>query len=157
MFDINQKQLSAKDILNTLPHRYPFLLVDKVTDIKRGDAKGLGDEITAIKNITFNEPFFQGHFPDFPIMPGVLVIEAMAQACGLMAYRPHPGGEGKKWNFFILGIDGARFRKPVVPGDTLEIKGKCIKIKSVFYTFACQVYCDGELKAEAEIFAQMMP
>ncbi len=155
MFDINQKQLNPTEILNTLPHRYPFLLVDKVLDIKRGDAKGLGDEIVVRKNVTFNEPFFQGHFPGMPIMPGVLVIEAMAQASALMAYRPHP--KGGKWSFFILGIDGARFRKPVVPGDVLELKCKCIKIKSVFFTFDCKVYCDGELKAEAEIFAQMAP
>ena len=156
MFDINQKQLSFKDVFNVLPHRFPFLLVDKVLDMKRsGDVKGLNDEIVAQKNVTFNEPYFQGHFPEMPIMPGVLVIEAMAQASALMAYRPHP--KGGKWNFFILGVDGARFRKPIVPGDVLELKCKCIKIKSSFYTFDCQVYCDGELKAEAEIFAQMMP
>ncbi|MES2768709.1 MAG: 3-hydroxyacyl-ACP dehydratase FabZ [Bdellovibrionota bacterium] len=157
MFDINKKQLSYKDVFNTLPHRFPFLLVDKVLDLKRGDARGLGDEIVAQKNVTFNEPYFQGHFPEMPIMPGVLVIESMAQACGMMAYRPHPSGTAEKWKFFILGIDGARFRKPIVPGDVLELKCKCIKVKSVFYTFDCKVYCDGELKAEAEIFAQMMP
>lgn len=155
MHDLNQKQLGPKEILAALPHRYPFLLVDKVLDVKRGSENGLGDEIVARKNVTFNEPFFQGHFPDFPIMPGVLVIEAMAQTCGMMAYRPHPSG--KKWSFFILGIDGARFRKPIGPGDVLEIKCKCVKVKSVFYTFDCKVYCDGELKAEAEIFAQMSP
>ena len=90
-----------------------------------------------------------------PIMPGVLVIEAMAQACGLMAYRPHPSGG--KWNFFILGINDARFRKQVIPGDVLELKCKLIKAKGVFYTFQCTAHSDGELKADAEIFAQMMP
>lgn len=155
MIDLNQKQLNIKDILNLLPHRYPFLLVDKVIDITRGDIKGVGDEILAIKNVTVNEPFFEGHFPDAPIMPGVLVIEAMAQACGLMAYRPHP--DGGKWKFFILGINEARFRKQVVPGDVLELKCKLIKAKGVFYTFQCTAHSDGELKANAEIFAQMMP
>lgn len=155
MFDINAKKLNYKDVFNTLPHRFPFLLVDKVLDIKRGEKNGLNDEIVAQKNVTFNEPFFQGHFPENPIMPGVLAIEAMAQASAMMAYRPHPT-QGK-WNFFILGVDGARFRKPIVPGDVLELKCKCIKIKGVFYTFACEVFCDGERKAEAEIFAQMMP
>lgn len=155
MFDINQKQLSYMDIFHTLPHRFPFLLVDKVLDLKRGDKKGLGDEVVAQKNVTFNEPYFQGHFPENPIMPGVIVIEAMAQTSAMMAYRPHPKGE--KWKFFILGIDKARFRKPIVPGDVLHIKCKTTKIKGVFYTFDCGVHCDGELKAEAEIFAQMSP
>jgi 3-hydroxyacyl-[acyl-carrier-protein] dehydratase len=155
MIDLNQKQLSYKDVFSMLPHRFPFLLVDKVLDIKRGNERGLGDEIVAQKNVTFNEPFFTGHFPESPIMPGVLVVESMAQASALMAYRPHP--EGKKWSFLMLGVDGARFRRPVVPGDVLELRCKCTKIKSVFYTFECEVYCDGELKAEATILAQMMP
>lgn len=155
MFDINQKQLSYMEVFQTLPHRFPFLLVDKVLSIKRGDAKGIGDEVVAQKNVTFNEPFFQGHFPENPIMPGVLIIEAMAQACALAAYRPHP--KGQKWKFFILGVDKARFRKPVVPGDVLELRGKIVKVKSTFYTFQAEVYCDGEMKAEAELFAQMSP
>lgn len=155
MFDINQKQLSYMDVFNILPHRFPFLLVDKVLDIKRGDPKGLGDEIVVRKNVTFNEPFFSGHFPENPIMPGVLVIEAMAQASALMAYRPHP--KGGKWSFFILGVDKARFRKPVVPGDVLELRAKLVRIKGTFYTFECEVHCDGERKAEAQILAQMSP
>jgi 3-hydroxyacyl-[acyl-carrier-protein] dehydratase len=155
VIDLNQQQFSIKDILNLLPHRYPFLLVDKVISIHRGDEKNIGAEIMAIKNVTINEPFFQGHFPEMPIMPGVLVIEAMAQACGLLAYRPHPSG--KKWNFFILGVNEARFRKQVIPGDVLELKCKLLKAKGVFYTFQCTAHSDGELKADAEIFAQMSP
>lgn len=148
--------MSSKEILNILPHRYPFLLVDKVMDIKKvGGESRVGDQIVAIKNITFNEPQFQGHFPEFPIMPGVLVIECMAQVCGLLAFKPHPSGG--KWTFFILGIDKARFRKPIVPGDTLEIHAKVLKDKGAFVTFECQALAGGELKAEAEIFAQMSP
>lgn len=150
--------MNYKEILNNLPHRYPFLLVDKVIEIKRSsdDPKNIvGDEIIAVKNVTFNEPQFMGHFPENPIMPGVLIVEAMAQATGLCAYRPHP--TGGKWNFFMLGIDKARFRKPVVPGDTLTLKCKCIKQKGGFLTFECKGYVDDELKAEAEVFAQMSP
>lgn len=156
MFELNKKQYNHKEVLDLLPHRYPFLLVDKVLDITRsGDPKGLGDEIIVQKNVTINEPFFPGHFPEYPIMPGVLVIEAMAQASAISAYRPHP--TGGKWNFFMIGIDEARFRKQVVPGDVLEIHSKAVKIKGSFYTFDCKVMCDGELKAEAQIFSQMMP
>lgn len=150
--------MNYKEILKTLPHRYPFLLVDRVVEIKRvnQDPKSIvGDEIVAIKNVTFNEPHFQGHFPDDPIMPGVLITEAMAQASALVANKPHP--TGGRWNFYMLGIDKARFRKPVVPGETLELKCKCIKQKSGFMTFECQAWVDKELKAEAEIFAQMVP
>lgn len=143
-----------KDILQMLPHRYPFLLIDNVLSIKRsGNESGVGDEIYARKNVTFNEPFFQGHFPEMPIMPGVLVIEAMAQAAGLCIYRPHAKGE--KWKYFIAGVDKTRFRKPIVPGDVLDIKCKCLKTKSGFYSFQCQAFAGDELKAEAEILAQM--
>src|SRR5690349_19715614 len=99
-----QAKMSTIDIMGILPHRYPFLLVDQVIDIQKTD--GIS-EITAIKAVTVNEPFFPGHFPDQPIMPGVLIIEALAQACGLLAFKPHPSGQ--KWKFYILGIDGARF------------------------------------------------
>jgi 3-hydroxyacyl-[acyl-carrier-protein] dehydratase len=143
-----------KDIYKILPHRFPFLLVDKVVSITRsGEANGVGDEIHAQKNVTFNEPFFTGHFPDMPIMPGVLIIEALAQAAGLCVHKPHPKGE--KWNYFMLGVDNARFRKPVFPGEVLDLKCKLVKIRSNFFSFHCKAYANGELKAEADILAQM--
>ncbi len=147
----------VQEILKVLPHRFPFLLVDRVLSLNRKGGAGsrVGDEITVLKNITFNEPQFQGHFPDFPIMPGVLVVEAMAQSCGLLGFREHP--TGGKWNFFILGIDKARFRKQIIPGDSLEIHSVILKDKGAFLTFQCKVHAGGELKAEAEIFAQMSP
>lgn len=148
--------MTCKEIMEILPHRFPFLLVDKVVEIKRTPGENrAGDEIVAIKNITISEPQFQGHFPDMPVMPGVLVIECMAQVCGLLAYKPHPSGG--KWNFFILGIDKARFRKMILPGDTLEIHAKVLKDKGAFVTLECKAMVGNELKAEAEIFAQMSP
>lgn len=147
-----QRQLSTMEIMGVLPHRFPFLLVDQVVD--RGPNSSGQMEITAIKAVTINEPFFPGHFPHQPIMPGVLIIEALAQTCGLCAYKPHPNGG--KWNFYILGIDGARFRKPVVPGVTLTLKGTLLKQKSSFLTFGCKAYIGDELVCEAEILAQMV-
>mgnify|MGYP001078534132 CR=1 FL=1 len=154
---IERKSLyDYKDILNILPHRYPFLLVDRVIEIKRsGDASGVGDFIHAQKNVTFNEPFFEGHFPEFPIMPGVLIVEAMAQASGLLAHRPHP--KGGKWNYFMVGVDECRFRRPVVPGDILELKCECKRVRSSLFSFHCEAWVNGELKAEAQVMAQMAP
>ena len=106
--------IGIKEILNALPHRYPFLMVDRIIDI-RGDEHGIG-----IKNVTFNEPHFLGHFPNNPVMPGVLVLEGMAQTAGALCIRARPDGQPKPTVVYFLTIDKAKFRKPVLPGDVLE-------------------------------------
>ncbi|NJL25657.1 MAG: 3-hydroxyacyl-ACP dehydratase FabZ, partial [Calothrix sp. SM1_5_4] len=118
-------KLNARDILKALPHRYPFLLVDRVISLEVGpDPKSrVGSKIVALKNVTFNEPFFPGHFPDLPIMPGVLQVEAMAQASCLAYIRP---GD-PEFDFFIGSIQDAKFRRPVVPGDTLMLYAEILK------------------------------
>ena len=115
----DKNPLDIRDIISILPHRYPFLLIDKVlhrkrpADLEKGNWKGAN--LLAIKNVTINEPYFSGHFPDNPIMPGVMIIEAMAQAAALLVERPHPSRE--KWDFALGGVKKARFYKPICPGE----------------------------------------
>jgi len=130
------------DILRTLPHRYPFLLVDKIIELE--EAK----RAVGIKNVTFNEPYFQGHFPGIPIMPGVLVLEAMAQVGAVIALKM-PENEGKL--VYFAGIDAVRFRKPVVPGDQLRIEVEALKMKGSIGKLKCSAKVDGEIVAEGEI------
>ncbi len=141
------KELKINDILKLLPHRYPFLLVDKVQIINEG-VEGIG-----IKNITMNEPQFTGHFPENPIMPGVLIMEAMAQTCGVVV-KDFIGGDNSNVILF-MGIDEAKFRKPVLPGDVLEMH--VIKEKECrgVYRFKCKAMCDGVLHAEALLTAMV--
>ena len=136
-------------ILQLLPHRYPFLLVDRVVDID-GDNSAVG-----IKNVTFNEPHFLGHFPSTPVMPGVLIIEAMAQTAGIICIR-NASGDSPSLVFFLT-IDKAKFRKPVVPGDRLEIHVRKVKQRGNIWRFACEAKVDGAKVAEAEISAMMSP
>lgn len=136
-------------ILRLLPHRYPFLLVDKIVDI-RGDDSAVG-----IKNVTFNEPHFQGHFPDQPVMPGVLIIEAMAQTAGAICI--HNMGTEKPSLVYFMTIDNAKFRRPVVPGDRLELHVSKLKQRSGIWRFACEGIVDGARVAEAEITAMLSP
>ncbi len=131
-----------------LPHRYPFLLVDKVLELKPGQS------IVAIKNVTINEPFFQGHFPDFRVMPGVLVVEAMAQAGGILIYNSIPEPEGKL--FFLGKIDNLKFRKPVVPGDQLRLEVEIVKIKSRFCHIRAKAIVDQEVVTEGDIMASLV-
>ncbi len=136
--------MDSKEIMKHLPHRYPFLLIDRVVSsepFKR---------IEAIKNVTFNEPHFTGHFPDMPVMPGVLQIETMAQAAGLLAVISL-GGINQ--NTYLLGVDKAKFRKPVVPGDQLRITAEVIQQRGKIWRFATQARVDGVLVSEAEISA----
>jgi len=136
--------IDIKEILNTLPHRYPFLLVDKIVELEAGkSAKG-------IKNVTINEPFFQGHFPGHPIMPGVLIIEAMAQVGGILAFKS--ANVANKAVYF-MGIDKAKFRRPVLPGDRLELMLKVKKQRGAIWAFKGEAYVDGNLAAEAELMA----
>jgi len=139
--------LDINEIMKTLPHRYPFLLVDRVKELE------LNKRIVAIKNVTINEPFFQGHFPGHPIMPGVLIIEAMAQVGGILAYKSEPETAGKV--VYFMGIDKAKFRRPVVPGDTLEFVLEVIKQRRNIWVFKAEAFVDGERAAEAEIKATL--
>ena len=133
-------------ILKALPHRYPFLLVDRILELEPGK------RIVALKNVTINEPFFQGHFPDFPVMPGVLIVEALGQAGGVLVYVSQP--EEKRGDLiFFTGLDKVRFRKPVVPGDQLTLELKIVKIRSKVVKMAGTVTVDGKLAAEAELMA----
>ena len=133
--------------MKLLPHRYPFLLVDRIIEID-GDNSAIG-----IKNVTVNEPHFQGHFPDQPIMPGVLIIEAMAQTAGAICIR-HVARD-KPTLVYFMTIDNAKFRRPVVPGDRLEIHVKKLKKRGNIWRFACEAMVDGAKVAEAEISAMM--
>ncbi len=136
-------------IMKLLPHRYPFLLIDKLIDID-GEESG-----TAIKNVTINEPFFQGHFPGRPIMPGVLLIEAMAQAAGALVLN-HLGEEHAGKLVFFMSIDKARFRKPVSPGDTVRFHVKLANRRPPVWKYWAEAHVDGKKVAEAEIGAMLM-
>lgn len=136
-----------KDILTLLPHRYPFLLVDKIIEID-GDNSAIG-----IKNVTVNEPQFTGHFPDQPIMPGVLLIEGMAQTAGAICARKT--GSGTNLVYFMT-IDNARFRKPVIPGDRVEYHVVKQKQRGNIWKFHCDAKVDGQLVAEADIGAMIV-
>ena len=133
-------------IMQYLPHRYPFLLIDRVEEVVPGE------KVIALKNVTINEPFFQGHFPGVPVMPGVIILEAMGQAGGVLAYESL--NEHRQDNLvFLTGIDKARFRKPVVPGDQLIFELKLLKKRSKLVRMAGVATVDGEKVAEAELMA----
>jgi 3-hydroxyacyl-[acyl-carrier-protein] dehydratase len=139
--------LDIRELLTLLPHRYPFLLIDKIVEID-GDNSAVG-----IKNVTFNEPHFQGHFPGHPVMPGVLIVEAMAQVAGAISLKA--AGGDKPSLVYFLTIDGAKFRKPVVPGDRLEIRVQRLKKRGNISRFACEAFVEGTKVAEAEISAML--
>lgn len=127
-----------------LPHRYPFLLVDKVIECEPGI------RLLGVKNVTYNEPFFQGHFPQKPIMPGVLILEALAQTTGLLASETS-GDELKGMIYYLVGIDKAKFKRPVVPGDQLMLEARFVKSKRNIWAFECTAEVDGDFVASAEI------
>lgn len=135
-----------KQILAALPHRYPFLLVDRVVEVVQGES------IHAVKCVSINEPFFQGHFPGEPVMPGVLQLEALAQAGALLAEGMKPFDASKKI-IYLLGFDAVRFRRVVTPGDRLELHVKVVKRKGPIWKLAGEAKVDGEIAAEAEILA----
>lgn len=138
--------LDIQAIMQRLPHRYPFLLLDRVIRIVPGE------EIVALKNVTINEPFFQGHFPARPIMPGVLIVEAMAQAGGVLAHETRRS-EKPEGLIYFMGIDSVRFRRPVVPGDQLILEARLLKFRSRAAKMAGRALVDGQLAAEAELMA----
>ncbi len=148
---IDESGLNAQDILAILPHRYPFLLVDRVLSIEEGTSEKnrVGRKVQALKNVSFNEPFFSGHFPENPVMPGVLIVEAMAQA-GALAYFKKSDAEH---NIAIGNIRSAKFRKPVVPGDTLLIDAVVTKDRGNLIVVDVHCRVDNEIVAEAEIVA----
>jgi len=142
------EQVEQVEIQGLLPHRYPFLLVDRVKEYDPGT------RLVAIKNVTVNEPFFQGHFPGRPVMPGVLIIEAMAQAGGVLVFKS--GGPSGKPVVYLTGIDEAKFRKPVVPGDQLRFEIDVLKKRPPFWKMQGKAYVDNEVVCEAVVTAMVV-
>jgi len=137
--------LDVNAIMKLLPHRYPFLLVDRVLEIDPGK------KIVGLKNVTMNEPFFPGHFPGHPVMPGVLIVEAMAQVAAILVYSSSEDNKDKITYF--VGIDNTKFRKPVVPGDQLRLELEVMGCRRGIYTFSGKAYVDGKLVTESELRA----
>lgn len=140
--------LDIEQILKFLPHRYPFLLVDRVLSLEKSKS------IVALKNVTINEGFFQGHFPDVRIMPGVLIVEALAQAGGILLFNSI--SEPEKKLVMLSKIDDMKFRKPVVPGDQLRLECEFLKLKSRFIQIRGRAYVDGEIVVEGQMLASVL-
>lgn len=141
--------MDIHQIRKQLPHRYPFLLVDRVLEVESGK------RIKAIKNVTINEPFFGGHFPNRPVMPGVLMLEAMAQAAALLAFDTAGITMDDKTVYYFAGIDGARFKRPVEPGDQLVMDIELDRVRAGIYKFKGVIRVDGEVVCEAELMCTM--
>jgi 3-hydroxyacyl-[acyl-carrier-protein] dehydratase len=139
--------VDIQQILKCLPHRYPFLLVDRVLELEKNKS------IKALKNVTMNEPFFAGHFPELPIMPGVLILEALAQASGILAMNTFEHPEKHKSLLYFAGIDGARFRRIVKPGDQLILSVEVIQMKRDIWKFKSDATVEGELVCSAQLLA----
>ncbi len=144
MMDIHQ-------ILKKLPHRYPILLVDRVIALEKGKS------IKALKNVTINEPFFQGHFPYRPVMPGVLMLEALAQAAALLAFDALGTGPSEDLVYYFAGIDNARFKRPVEPGDQLMLDVEMVRMKAGIFKFNGSASVDGTLAVQAELTCAVRP
>ena len=141
-------ELRIGEIMRILPHRYPFLMVDRVVEVERAH------RIVALKNVTINEPFFQGHFPGVPIMPGVLIIEAMAQVGGALVFEALEDKKSKL--VFLMGIEGARFRKPVTPGDQIRIVMQALRLRARVGKLNGKAYVGDDLVAEADIMFSLV-
>ncbi len=142
---MNEIKMNIHEILEHLPHRYPFILVDKVISME------LGKEITAVKNVTVNEPFFPGHFPYHPVMPGVLIVEAMAQAAALLSFKTMDTKPNEESVYYFAGIDDARFKKPVGPGDQIILNVKIDRILKGIWRYKGVATVDDEVVAEANM------
>jgi len=137
--------MNINEVKNFLPHRYPFLLIDRVISLE------VGKNLTAIKNVTFNEPHFNGHFPEQPIMPGVLIIEALAQATGILAFKSEVGKPQTGQIYMLVGVDKVRFKRIVEPGDQLEIYAEVVTVKRGIWKFNCKATVEDQLVTSAEI------
>jgi len=141
-------EFNIQDIIKLIPHRYPFILIDRIENMIPGES------LTAIKNVTINEPFFQGHFPGQPVMPGVLILESMAQAASLLALKTVDNPLSK--NMLFSGVDNAKFRKPIMPGDTIVIKMRLVKRKLNLCKFEGEAYVGESLVTKAAISATIV-
>ena len=141
--------MDVNQILDHLPHRFPMLLVDRVIECVPGE------RIVALKNVSINEPFFPGHYPHQPVMPGVLIIEAMAQAAAILSFKTLDQKSDANTVYYFVGIDGARFKKPVCPGDQLRLEVSITFFKRSIWKFAAKALVDGQIAAEAELMCTM--
>jgi 3-hydroxyacyl-[acyl-carrier-protein] dehydratase len=141
--------MDITQIMKHLPHRYPFLLVDRVLELVPNE------RIVALKNVTMNEPQFPGHFPHHPVMPGVLMIEALAQTAGLLAFMSSEMPVNEDTVIYFVGIDGARFKRPVVPGDQLRMEATILRVSRGIWKFATKATVDGQLAVEAELMSTL--
>lgn len=141
----SENTMDIHEVLEYLPHRYPFLLIDRVIDYKEGES------LTAYKNITYNENYFTGHFPVRPVMPGVLILEALAQATGILSFKTNNTKPSDKSLYYFVGIDKARFKRPVEPGDQLFLEVKLLKRKGPMWKFEATARVDGNVVASAEL------
>jgi len=142
-------ELTIDDIMQRLPHRYPFLMIDRILDMEKGKS------IRALKNVSINEPHFTGHFPTHPVMPGVLLVEAMAQAGGMLAFQSVE--DARDYLVYFTGIDGVRFRKPVVPGDQVIFELTCLRRRGFLWKFRGEAFVDSKLVCEGNLTATLMP
>ena len=138
-------RIDIHEILRKLPHRYPIILVDRVLELVPGE------RIVALKNVTINEPYFTGHFPGHPVMPGVLIIESLAQACAILAFVTLDAKEGDGTLFYFAGIDAARFKKPVIPGDQLRLEAEMGRARRGIGKFTARARVDGQVVCETEM------
>ncbi|MFO1195848.1 MAG: 3-hydroxyacyl-ACP dehydratase FabZ [Burkholderiaceae bacterium] len=141
--------LDIRAILEHLPHRYPFLLVDRVLELEAGK------RIVALKNVTINEPFFVGHFPHLPVMPGVLQIEALAQAAGILSFQTMGRVSDDRSVYYFVGIDSARFKRPVVPGDQLRLEVEIVRVARSIWKYRGRATVEGQVAAEAELMCTL--
>lgn len=138
-------EMNINEVKNYLPHRYPFLLIDRVLELEEGQS------LVAIKNVTFNEPQFTGHFPAQPIMPGVLIVEALAQATGILAFKSEVGRPKNGQIYMLVGVDKVRFKRTVEPGDQLRLSVEVMTVKRGMWKFKCEASVDGKVVTTAEL------
>ncbi len=141
--------MDIREILETLPHRYPFLLVDKVIEVIPGE------RIVAQKNVSINEEFFNGHFPHYPVMPGVLIVEALAQAAGILSFKTMGSKSDANSLYFFVGIDNCRFKRPVVPGDLVMLHVSIERQSRLLWKYKAQALVDGQVAAEADLMCAL--